>query len=88
MVLKSSRIPADQAALTVSAVNFYAKLTPARVLAQGDQDAAYAEVVLQNRRVDFLFAPMLDMLGAEATHQRWIGGECHRPHRHGPASPW
>lgn len=72
-VLKSSKIAADQAALTVSAVNFYTQLVPAKVIAQSDQDAAFAEVILQNRRVDFLFSPMLAMLGAETLQERWMG---------------
>lgn len=72
-VVKSSKVPADQAALVVSAVNFYSRMVPAKVAAESDQDAVYVEVIVQDRRVQFLFTPVLALIGGQAVHERWMG---------------
>ena len=43
---------------------FYSQYSPTKVLATGDQDALIVEVTLQARRVDYFFAPILQILGA------------------------
>lgn len=46
--------------LAVQSVQFYSAVKPDRVLATGDEDSRYIEVVLQPRRVAFYLAPLLD----------------------------
>ncbi len=58
-ISQESGIPTDQVQLSVSAVNFYSVIDPDPVAATDDADSVFIEVVMEPRRVDFVFAPIL-----------------------------
>jgi Flp pilus assembly protein TadG len=57
-------LAADSKKIEIKEPAFYSQYSPTKVLATGDQDALIVEVTLQARRVDYFFAPILQILGA------------------------
>ena len=48
--------------LRVATVLFYSEFTPNKIVATGDADARYVEVVLQAKQVNIIFTPVLSMV--------------------------
>ena len=57
-------------ALTVQAINFYSQVSPTRVAASDDFDAAFVEVTLAPQQVTLLLKPALDLISASADANR------------------
>ena len=56
---QSSKITSSAAELTVNAVTFYSEIDPLPVLATGDEDSKYMEVLLDPKNVGFVLEPLL-----------------------------
>ncbi len=52
--------------LSVASVLFYSEFTPNKIVATGDEDAKYVEVVLQSKQIDIFFTPVLSMVSSTA----------------------
>ncbi|MEE8393197.1 MAG: pilus assembly protein TadG-related protein [Rhodospirillales bacterium] len=55
-----SSIPGDGGDLAIQGVGFFSQIAPSRVVATGDEDSKFIEVILNPKRVDFIFSPLLD----------------------------
>ncbi len=62
-----SAIAADDDDIDIKEPVFYSEYTPSKVLATSDQDALIVEVTLEARRVDYIFSPVLQFVGAETS---------------------
>ncbi len=52
--------------LSVASVLFYSEYTPNKIVATGDEDARFVQVVLQSKQIDIFFTPVLSMVSSTA----------------------
>ena len=67
----STAFAADKDEIKVKQVNFYIQYAP-KVAATNDTDSAIVEVVMEGRRVDFLFQPILNFVTAAGPSSKII----------------
>ncbi len=56
---QTTSLTSDSANLDVQSVKFYSEIEPDKVDAAGDEDSRYAEVVLNQRKIDYYLTPIL-----------------------------
>ena len=66
-MFEASPIPGDDSELDVSTVKFFSQYFPTGVEATTDLEAVYIEVILEPRRVDYFFGPLLSLLTGTGT---------------------
>ncbi len=72
-VQQLSSMAGDSADLRVATVNFYSDfLATPPVAANTDEDARFIQVILESRRIDYFFKPVLAMMGGDGSTSKML----------------
>jgi Flp pilus assembly protein TadG len=65
---QTTALTSDSTNLDVQSINFYSEIEPDKVAATGDEDSRYAEVMLNQRKIDYFLTPIL--FGSTSTNHQ------------------
>jgi len=65
---QTTALTSDSTNLDVQSINFFSEIEPDKVAATSDEDSRYAEVVLNQRKIDYFLTPIL--FGSTSTNHQ------------------